>query len=102
MFLTLFTLERGLQMDKSKRRTYWDTFESSYQMGYQKHRLYLLDLLLGKDVHGIFDVGCGTGPIYEIIKRRNYPFSYKGTDYSPAMIDVAKQSFPEAFWEVQD
>lgn len=83
-------------------RTYWDTFTGSYQMGDQKHRLYLLDLLKNKGVGDIFDVGCGTGPVYDIIKRHDYPFSYKGTDYSPAMIEVCQKEFPEGFFEVQD
>ena len=102
-----------------KPRTYWDTFTTSYQMGHQKHRDYLLDLLKEKNVVSLLDVGCGTGPIYEIIRESNkvipgdgnriasrhewrWPFKYKGTDYSPAMIEVCKQSYPEGDWQVED
>lgn len=96
------------------QRTYWDTFEGLYQMGSQKHRIYLLDLLKRHDVKSILDVGCGTGPIYEMIKNtkettedgfvidNRWDFDYKGTDYSPAMIAIAQENFPEAKWEVQD
>lgn len=83
-----------------KRRTYWDTFDSPYQMGPQKHRIYLLDLLKKKAVNSILDVGCGTGPIYEL--NKDYGFTYKGTDYSWAMIDTAKEQFPFGVFEVQD
>lgn len=85
-----------------KPRTYWDTFTTSYQMGRQKHRLYLLDLMRSNGVTSLLDVGCGTGPIYEILKQDNDLMVYKGVDYSPAMIEVAKKSFPEASFEVED
>lgn len=102
-------------MDASKRRTYWDTFETPYQMGPQTHRLYLLNKLKEVGVKSILDVGCGTGPIYQIIRDTTieiidealsvfpkYDFKYKGTDYSPAMIEIAKEQFPEAEFEVED
>jgi ubiquinone/menaquinone biosynthesis C-methylase UbiE len=89
-------------MESSKRRTYWDTFESSYQMGPQKHRIYLLDLLKRRGVTSLFDVGCGTGPIYDLIISHRYPIIYKGTDYSPAMIEVAQRELPNGLFEVQD
>jgi ubiquinone/menaquinone biosynthesis C-methylase UbiE len=99
--------------------TFWDTFTDPYQHGAQKHRIYLLDLLKEKGVNTLLDVGCGTGPIYELIKNTKeifddpddylhdqeiprYFFAYKGTDYSPAMIEIAQKQFPEAIWEVED
>lgn len=88
-----------------KRRTYWESedFASPYQMGNQKHRVYLLNLLKEKGVQSILDVGCGTGPVYELIKNNpEWNFEYKGTDYSWQMIETAKNLFPKANWEVQD
>lgn len=96
-----------------KPLTYWDTFQDRYQMGMQSHREYLLDLLTDKGVESILDVGCGTGPIYELIVKtqvlphaanfvKRWNFGYKGTDYSPAMIEVCKKEFPEGNFEVQD
>lgn len=83
-------------------RTYWDTFNGFYQMGRQKHRMYMLSLLKRRGVESLLDVGCGTGPIYEILTEDNDPIEYKGVDYSPAMIGVCKRSFPQGNFEVQD
>lgn len=95
-------------MEASKiKRTYWDTFEGSYQMGGQRHRLYMLDLLRAKGVETLLDVGMGTAPIYDLIvnseeNRWDNIRDYKGTDYSWAMVDVAKEMFPHGKFEVQD
>lgn len=95
-------------------RTYWESedFTRAYQMGDQKHRRYMLDLLKRKGVKSIFDVGCGTGPIYQLIKGTKevesedlvdrWPFVYKGTDYSRTMIQTCKEILPEGNFEVQD
>lgn len=85
-----------------EERTYWDQWEGLYQMGKQKHRLYALDLFQRKGIETLLDVGCGTGPIYQIIKEDKLPFIYKGTDYSPAMIGVCKEHFPQGNFEVED
>src|SRR3990167_5900398 len=87
-----------------RERVYWDSFKDPYQMGAQSHRVYLLNLLRDKGVKSILDVGCGTGPIYELIKENfsGWNFKYKGTDYSFGMIDVCKREFPEGNFEVQD
>ena len=86
---------------------YWDTFTTPYQMGEQKHRTYLLDLLKEKGVESLLDVGAGTGPIFDLIVnneegRWDNIKKYKGTDYSEGMIEVCKREFPYGDWEVQD
>lgn len=97
-------------------RTYWESqdFASPYQMGPQKHRVYLLDLLKKEGVASLLDVGCGTGPLYEMIKTtwetsddglaelKKWTFGYKGSDYSRTMIQTCKMLFPEGNFEVQD
>lgn len=90
-----------------KIKNYWDYLASdgkTYQMGAQSHRVYLLDLLMEKGVLSLLDVGCGTGPIYQLIEDNpnRWDFIYKGTDYSQGMIEVCKKEFPEAAWEVED
>lgn len=94
-------------MNKQDRRTFWDSFETPYQMGAQKHRVFLLDLLKDYEVHSLLDVGGGTMPIYDLIVnneegRWDNITRYKGTDYSPAMIEIAKREFPYGNFEVQD
>jgi ubiquinone/menaquinone biosynthesis C-methylase UbiE len=104
--------------DFSKFTNYWDYLASSgeYQMGPQSHRLFLLDLLQEKKVESFLDVGCGTGPLYQLLRDPNqnkisqeknelqarWKFGYKGTDYSKGMIKTAKKMFPEGDWEVED
>jgi len=85
-------------------KTYWDSFDSSYQMGPQKHRVYILNLLKEKEVESLLDVGMGTGPIYGLIESSNgiWDFNYKGTDYSPVMVQIAKDNFPQGWFEVED
>lgn len=101
---------------------YWTTITNSkdlYQMGGQSHRIYLLDLLCGlhndrkrefnvTPIRSLLDVGCGTGPIYELLKfdqtkpdsKWNSIEKYKGIDPSDGMIDVCKLHFPEGDWAV--
>lgn len=85
-----------------KERTFWDTFHSQYQMGPARHRLYLLKKMHELGVKSFLDVGCGTGPLYELFRNEHFEFDYKGTDYSWAMIEQAKKHFPNGKWEVQD
>ena len=95
-------------------RNFWDSDSvvKPYQMGPHKHRLYLLTMLDKRLVRSLLDVGCGTAPIYEIIKKcridygyglRKYSIKkYKGTDYSEGMIESCKQQFSEGDFEVED
>lgn len=84
------------------KNTYWETFTNRYQMGEQIHRMYVLERLMRDEVKSLFDVGCGTGPMGEIIQQHNYPIKYKGTDYSHSMIEVCKKEMPGMDFEVQD
>jgi SAM-dependent methyltransferase len=102
-----------------KERTFWDSFHHQYQMGPSKHRSYLLDKMKDLGVESFLDVGCGTGPLYELIRDTTidgstndmttpaepvlrWNFKYKGTDYSWAMIEQCKLHFLEGDFEVQD
>jgi ubiquinone/menaquinone biosynthesis C-methylase UbiE len=84
-------------------KTFWEAedFARPYQMGPQKHRVYMLDLLAKKGVESILDDGCGTGPLYQMIQE-NWHFAYKGTDYSRTMIETCRELFPNGIFEVED
>jgi ubiquinone/menaquinone biosynthesis C-methylase UbiE len=91
-------------------RTYWDHLVEdgrTYQMGSQIHRVFLLDLLKRIGVKSFLDVGCGTGPLYEMLM--DAPLGkylsindYKGVDYADRMIRVCEDRFPKGDFEVQD
>ena len=92
-------------------RTYWDheDFASPYQMGPQKHRIYILNKLKELNVETLLDVGCGTGPIYDLIVNQDDTYApwdniiaYKGVDYSWRMIETCKREFPYGEFAVGD
>lgn len=104
------------------KNDYWTTVTESknlYQMGALSHRVYLLNLLTTfynktgltiEPIQSLLDVGCGTGPIYQMLKyewgkvdsKWNLITKYKGVDPSHGMIDVCKLHFPEGDWQVED
>src|SRR3990167_590448 len=95
-------------MDKQVK-TYWDQedFSTPYQMGAQKHRLYILDKLKELGVNSLLDEGCGTGPIYDLIinseeGRWDNIRRYRGTDYSWRMIDTCRSLFSNGDFKIED
>lgn len=85
----------------------WEEIPVPYQMGPQKHRLFLLDLLEEKKVKSLLDVGCGTGPIYRLLveaeeDRWDSIHKYKGIDPSINFIAWAKREFGDHLFEVGD
>lgn len=100
-------------------KDYWSTITEGnklYQMGVQSHRVYLLDEMKHFRIESFLDVGCGTGPLYELISNivekpvpgivpqntLKWPFIYKGVDPSPAMIQTCKKHFPEGNFMVEN
>ena len=91
-------------------KTYWEheDFGVEYQMGPQKHRLYILDKLAELEVKTLLDLGCGTGPIYGLITSEQYAgrwdniIRYRGSDYSWRMIETCKKLFPYGDFKVDD
>ncbi len=85
---------------------YWSSIvkgNSLYQMGELSHRMYLLNLLDEMGVKSVLDVGCGTGPIYELMAKYFYNYmKYKGVDPSPGMIESCQFNFPDGNWGVQN
>jgi ubiquinone/menaquinone biosynthesis C-methylase UbiE len=46
----------------------------------------------------LLEVGCATGVEYEGIREAGLPVTYTGLDLTPAMLELARQNFPEATW----
>lgn len=86
------------------KTTYWDSddFPGLYQMEMRPSRLEVLEIIKDKDADSLLDVGCGTGPIYSLMKIKNFKIPYKGVDYSKRFIKFARKAFPEASFQAQD
>ncbi|MFH0804175.1 MAG: class I SAM-dependent methyltransferase [Candidatus Zambryskibacteria bacterium] len=50
----------------------------------------------------ILDIGCGFGDFYAYLKEQGIKAKYVGLDICPPFIDVCKERFPEARFEVGD
>jgi 2-polyprenyl-3-methyl-5-hydroxy-6-metoxy-1,4-benzoquinol methylase len=50
----------------------------------------------------ILDVGCGFGDFYDYLKGQKLKVEYTGIDICPPFIDVCKERFPEAHFEIKD
>ena len=57
--------------------------------------------ITGSNKSTLLDVGCGVGT-YGVLCRTHFPqVEYTGTDFSPAMIQIAKTLCPEGHFEVR-
>jgi len=91
---------------KKSDKSYWDNLSmggQNYQHGQRKHRQHIMDMIVKYKISKLLDVGCGTGPIMELLAETHTPLNYyKGVDYSKGLIKTAKTLFPHADFEVQD
>lgn len=55
-------------------------------------------------LHGtsILDVGCGQADLLAWLRQTGRDVNYRGIDITPAMINVARNRFPDAHFEVRD
>lgn len=49
-------------------------------------------------VQNILEIGCGSGKIYDSLKKNNYKGSYTGVEMATPVIEKNKVVFPEASW----
>lgn len=85
--------------------TYWEEHGSHglYQMGPNMVRSYVLETIKDLKVRNVLDVGCGSGPIYDLIsKDDSVKARYVGSDYSSSFMETCKKHFPEGTWVVDD
>ncbi len=83
---------------------YWEEHgKTLYHMGDNPVRSYLIEMINSLKVKSLLDVGCGSGPMYEIMRDKNLlPERYVGTEYSGAFVEVCQRVFPEAIWIEDD
>ena len=69
--------------------------------GQEMHYRSMLDI---GDLRGmrVLDYGCGTGDFLGHLRRSGIDAGYCGTDISPALIDRAKEKYPDADFRVFD
>lgn len=67
---------------------------------YESEKAFLCPVL--KKSRSVLDVGCAAGGFYNVMKTLEPNISYTGIDISSEMIKVAKQTYPEAIFEVSD
>lgn len=91
-------------MNVPKLNTYWEDLakDGPFNMHQTRHRNKAVDLLKEFGVKSVLDVGCGSGPNYKMIKEKGIEVKYKGTDVTHNFINICKQLFPEAEWDIQD
>jgi len=55
-----------------------------------------------QDGDSILDLGCGFGDFIKYLENEGVSVDYTGYDINPALIEIAKERFPEKTFEVKD
>ncbi|GGO01153.1 class I SAM-dependent methyltransferase [Saccharibacillus kuerlensis] len=77
----------------------WDAKHYDEQIGYvSKHGMGLVELLQPQAGERIIDLGCGTGDLSEQIRQVGAYCA--GMDYSPEMIEAAREKYPHGYFRV--
>jgi SAM-dependent methyltransferase len=66
----------------------------------QRLRFQMLALVGNLDGSRVLDVGCGIGDFFGWLRDCGKSIEYTGVDITPRMIEVARQRFPDARFEV--
>ncbi len=87
------TVERLLSLNQQFYQTFGYEFASTRQR-LQPGVLKLLDKLNGSE--SILDLGCGNGELVRELMRRDYHGAYLGVDFSPPLLETARQGWEDA------
>lgn len=79
---------------------YYDTYRRSVTDLFPSERYFIDDLINRNST--IFDLGCASGGMSEIVKKLNKSCDYVGGDISQALIDEAKQRYTDAKFHLVD
>ena len=71
---------------------------------YPPHWVAFIDVMnsISCDDLTIYDIGCGTGSTYKLLEDNNIRTKYVGLDFSEAMIQTARETWPGAEFHVDD
>ena len=76
-----------------KHKDSHNTAQQSSKVTQEKRMNVLIDNLTFKKNHSVLDFGCGTGHLYEILKKKNFDGRYFGIDISDKIIEFNNQKF---------
>lgn len=87
---------------------WYDTFASheAYRVHYTKSEYYFLwsviaDRILRDNISSVMDIGCGSGQLAELLRDKGLK-KYHGIDFSPKLIELAKQRGLEFQFTITD
>jgi SAM-dependent methyltransferase len=71
---------------------------------YPSHWVAFIDAMnsISSDDLTLYDIGCGTGSTYKLLADNNIRTKYVGLDFSEAMIQTARETWPNVEFYVDD
>ena len=105
--------DNKLQFQMSQLREHYDKLARNHGYGpeavqqssleTQEQRLRLLAESVRDPFATVLDFGCGTGHLYEVLKReQSFAGLYTGYDLSDELLDLARSTHPDAAFEQRD
>lgn len=82
---------------KNPNKDIFKTYNKKVSIGGKRFTIFLLH-----NEESVLDVGCGSGALYEEIRKGLTRFDYKGVDLTDEFIKACKEQYPEAEFEVQN
>lgn len=76
--------------------------ELSSPRNYPPHWNDFLSLMKSVEVNTLYDVGCGVGSVYKLMKDNSLKPTYVGIDFSESMIETAKKTWNSEDFYVDD
>lgn len=95
-------LDSWKEKEVSKKQLDLNLVELSDKNKYPPHWWIFLDLLKQKNIKSVYDLGCGVGVYYKLLKDNEPNITYKGADYSENAIQIAIEHWKSECFEVKD
>lgn len=95
-------LDSWKEKEVSKKQLELNLLELSDKSKYPHHWWVFLNLIKEKNIKSVYDLGCGVGVYYKLLKDNQPNVLYKGADYSNNAIDVAIEHWKVDCFETKD